>query len=163
MSAVDNLKAGWRQRSARERRLLLLAGGVLIALAGHALVWSPWQAARTRRAADNARLAADLAWLRGLAPQVDAVRASQGSAAPADGALPVRLDASLRSAGLGEQVQRLEPGADGSVRVWLNDVSFDALAGWLGTLTAQGTAVDAFGATPSGTPGQVNAHLTARD
>lgn len=163
MSAVDNLKAGWRQRSARERRLLLLAAGVLIALAGYALVWSPWQAARVRLAADNARLAADLAWLRGLAPQVDALRASQGSAVPGDGPLPVRLDASLRAAGLGERVQRLEPAADGSVRVWLNDVPFDALAGWLGTLAAQGTAVEAVGVTSAGKSGVVNAHLTARE
>lgn len=164
MSTVDKLKAGWGQRSVREQRLLLLAAGVLIALLGYALVWSPWQASRARLAADNARLAADLAWLRGLAPQVEALRASQGSdAQTADGPLPVRLDASLRAAGLGEHLQRLEPAADGSVRVWLNDAPFDALAGWLGTLAAQGTAVEALGATPSGKPGVVNAHLTARD
>lgn len=164
MSTADQLKAGWRQRSARERRLLLLAGGVLIALAGYGLVWAPWQAAQARLAADNARLAADLAWLRGLAPQMDALRASQGSGVqPADGSLSVRLDASLRAAGLGEHLQRLEPAADGSVHLWFTQVPFDALAGWLGTLAAQGTAVEVLGATPSGKPGQVNAHLTARD
>jgi general secretion pathway protein M len=143
---------------------MLLAAGVLIALVGYAAVWSPWQAARARLAADNGRLAADLAWLRGLAPQVDALRATQGSSAQtADGPLPVRLDASLRASGLGEHLQRLEPAADGSVRVWLNDASFDALVGWLGTLAAQGTAVDALGVTPSGKPGVVNAQLTARE
>ncbi|MGE0810712.1 MAG: type II secretion system protein GspM [Immundisolibacter sp.] len=159
MSAVDNLKAGWRQRSARERRLLLLAGGVLIALAGHALVWSPWQAARTRRAADNARLAADLAWLRGLAPQVDALRASQGSSAPQDGALPVRIDASLRAAGLGEHLQRLEPAADGSVRLWLDDAPFDALVGWLGALAQQGLEARTLGIGSGASAGRVDAQL----
>jgi general secretion pathway protein M len=163
MSAWGSAKAGWRQRSARERRLLLLAAAVLVALLGYGLLWSPWQAARTRLAADNARLSADLAWLQGLAPQVEALRVDQGGGAQPEGALPVRLDASLRAAGLSERLQRLEPAADGSVRLWLNDVSFDGLVGWLGTLAAQGTTIDALGATPSGKPGQVNAHLTARE
>jgi general secretion pathway protein M len=163
MSAWNDARAAWGRRSARERRLLLLAAGALIALLGYGLLWSPWQAARARLAADNARLSADLAWLQGLAPQVEALRAEQGGAAQAEGALPVRLDASLRAAGLGERLQRLEPAADGSVRLWLNDVSFDALVDWLGTLAAQGATIDAFGATPSGKPGRVNAHLTARE
>ena len=76
----------------------------------------------------------------------------------------MRLDASLRAAGLGEHLQRLEPAADGSVRVWLNDAPFDTLVGWLDTLiTEQGTVVEAFGATPSGKPGVVSAHLTTRE
>ncbi len=160
MSAVDTFKAGWRQRSARERRLLLLAGGVLIALAGYGLVWSPWQAAQARLAADNARLAADLAWLRGLAPQVDALRASQGSSAqPADGPLSVRLDASLRAAGLGEHLQRLEPAADGSVHLWFTQVPFDALVGWLGTLAQQGVEARTLGVAGATSGGRVDARL----
>ena len=159
MSAVDKLKASWRQRSAREQRVLLLAAGVLIALVGYAAVWSPWQAARARLAADNARLAADLAWLRGLAPQVDMLRATQGNAQTADGPLPVRLDASLRGAGLGEHLQRLEPAADGSVRLWLTQVPFDALVGWLDTLAQQGVAARTLGVTGGASGGHVDARL----
>lgn len=160
MSTVDKLKAGWGQRSAREQRLLLLAAGVLLALLGYALVWSPWQASRARLAADNARLSADLAWLRGLAPQVEALRASQSSGAQtADGPLPVRLDASLRAAGLGEHLQRLEPAADGSVRVWLSKVPFDALVGWLDMLAQQGVQTRTLGVGAGANSGQVDAQL----
>ena len=159
MSTVDKLKAGWRQRSAREQRLLLLAGGVLIALVGYALVWSPWQATRARLVADNARLSTDLAWLRGVAPQVEALRASQAGGAPADGPLPVRLDASLRAAGLGEHLQRLEPAADGSVRVWFTKVPFDALVGWLDALAQQGVQARTLGVGTGANSGQVDAQL----
>ena len=147
MSAVDTFKAGWRQHSARDRRLLLVAGGVLIALAGYGLVWSPWQAARCpRRAAP--------------APQVDALRASQGSSAqPADGPLSVRLDASLRAAGLSEHLQRLEPAADGSVHLWFTQVPFDALAGWLGTLAQQGVEARTLGVAGATSGGRVDARL----
>lgn len=160
MNAVDTLKAGWRERSAREQRVLLLAAGVLIALLGYAFVWSPWQAARARLAAENARLSADLAWLRGLAPQVESLRASQGSGTQAaDGPLPVRLDASLRAAGLGEHLQRLEPAADGSVRLWFTQVPFDALVGWLDTLAQQGVAARTLGVTGGAGGGRVDARV----
>ncbi|GAB4354234.1 MAG: hypothetical protein Kow0073_10760 [Immundisolibacter sp.] len=163
MSAVDKLKAGWRQRPARERRLLVLAAGVLLALAGDALVWSPWQATRARLAADNARLTADLAWLRGLAPRAQALRAQQRKPTPATGALGVRLDASLRAAGFGAQLQRLEPAPDGSARLWLDDAPFDGLVGWLAHITAEGVTVERFVATPGAFPGQVDARLSLRD
>lgn len=160
MNAVDTLKAGWRERSAREQRVLLLAAGVLIALLGYAFVWSPWQAARARLAAENARLSADLAWLRGLAPQVESLRASQGSGTQAaDGPLPVRIDASLRAAGLGEYLQRLEPAADGSVRLWLDDAPFDALVGWLGALAQQGLEARTLGIGSGANAGRVDAQL----
>jgi type II secretory pathway component PulM len=122
-------------------------------------VWSPWQAARARVAADNARLSADLTWLRGLAPQVDTLRASQGSAAPADGPLPVRLDASLRAAGLGEHLQRIEPAADGSVGVWFTQVPFDALVGWLDALAQQGVDARTLGVAGAVNGGRVDARL----
>lgn len=155
--------ARWRQRTVRERRVLSLGACVLAALLAYGVLWVPWQATRARLAADNARLTADLAWLQGLAPRVQALRAAQGEDAPAAGALPVRLDASLRAAGFGARLRRLEPAPDGGVRVWLDEVPFDGLVGWLGRVTAQGITVERFGVTPGASPGRVNARLTVRD
>ena len=78
--------ARWRQRTVRERRVLSLGACVLAALLAYGGLWVPWQATRARLAADNARLTADLAWLQGLAPRVQALRAAQGEGAPAAGA-----------------------------------------------------------------------------
>lgn len=163
MSRRAAIVATWRRRTVRERRLLSLGACALAVLLAYGALWLPWQATRARLAADNARLAADLAWLQGLAPRVEALRAEQGDDAPAAGALPVRLDASLRAAGFGARLQRLEPAPDGSARVWLDDVPFDGLVGWLARITAQGVAVERFGATPGAAPGRVDARLTVRD
>lgn len=164
MSRWTALTAHWRRLAPREQRLLLLAAAVLALLLGYGLLWSPWQAARERLRADNARLRADLAWLQQLAPQVQALRARQPAAgAQAGGPLPVRLDASVRAAGLGEHLSRLEPAADGSVKLWLNDAPLDGVLAWLAELAAQGVLVEALGLGPGAGPGLVNARATARE
>lgn len=154
------LRERWGQLAPRERKLLLLAAGMLTLLALYGLLWSPWQTTRARLLTDSVRLEADLAWLRELAPQVEALRAQQPATVPAEGALPVRLDASLRAAGLGEHLLRLEPAPDGSVKLWLNELPFDSLLGWLGELGAQGVTVQSLGVDPAGKPGLVSARLS---
>lgn len=164
MSRWTALTAHWRRLAPREQRLLLLAAAVLALLLGYGLLWSPWQAARERLRADNARLRADLAWLQQLAPQVQALRARQPAAtAQAGGPLPVRLDASVRTAGLGEHLSRLEPAADGSVKLWLNDAPLDGVLAWLAELDAQGVAVQSLSLGPGAGPGLVNARVTAHE
>jgi general secretion pathway protein M len=167
MSQWQAITTRWRQLSPREQGLLLLAAGVLALLLGYSLLWSPWQAARARLHAENARLRADLVWLQQLAPQVQALRAQQPTAASAKGSsagpLPVRLDTSLRAAGLGEHLLRLEPAPDGSVNLWLNDAPFDSLIAWLGKLAAQGVVVEALNLHSGAGTGLVSARLTARE
>lgn len=160
MSPWQAIMTRWRQFTPRERGLLLLTAGVLALLLGYGLLWSPWQAARGRLGAENARLQADLAWLQQLAPQVEALRAQQPAQVAAEGPLPVRLDSSLRAAGLGEHLLRLEPAPDGSVKLWLNDLPFDTLLTWLGELGAQGVTVQSLGSSPTATPGLVSARLS---
>ncbi len=160
MTRWQTLAARWRRLAPREQRLLMLAAGVLILLLGYALLWSPWQAARDRLRAENARLQADLAWLRQIAPQVEMLRAQQPATVAAEGPLPVRLDTSLRAQGLGEYLLRLEPATDGTVKLWLNDVPFDALLGWLGALSAQGVTVRSLGVDPATTPGLVGVRVS---
>jgi len=164
MSRRQALVARWRQLAPREQRLLTLAAGVLALLLGYGLLWSPWQAARERLRSENARLQADLAWLQQLAPQVQALRARQpvvtSSRAADAGPLPVRLDTSLRAAGLGEHLLRLEPAPDASVKLWLDDAPFDRVITWLGELADQGVVIEALGVNPGAAPGRVSARMT---
>lgn len=160
MSQWQAITTRWRQLSPREQGLLLLAAGVLALLLGYSLLWSPWQAARARLHAENARLRADLVWLQQLAPQVEALRAQRPAQAVTDGPLPVRLDTSLRAAGLAEHLLRLEPAPDGSVKMWLNDAPFDRAITWLGELADQGVLVEALGLNPGAAPGLVSVRMT---
>ncbi len=160
MSRRQAITERWRQLAVREQRLILLAAGVVALLLGYSLLWSPWQVQHERLLAENTRLQADLAWLRHLAPQVEALRAQQSVTATVEGALPVRLDASLRAAGLGEHLLRLEPAPDGSVKLWLNELPFDGLLVWLGNLGAQGVAVQSLDVDPAAKPGLVSARLS---
>jgi general secretion pathway protein M len=70
-------------------------------------------------------------------------------------------DDSARSAGLGAALKRVEPDGSTGVRVWLEDASFDSVAGWLSVMdTHYGVDVDSATLERAATTGRINARLS---
>ena len=153
------MKAWWRGLQERERRLVLLAASVLIAIAYWLLLLQPLDAARVRAHAAMATLQQANAE---ATVHVAAILAARKLAAPR----PVRslfalIDSSARDAGLMSAQTRVEPLAEDRVRVTMDGVAFDQLAAWLeGLDRSEGVDISEWSVDRSLAPGVVNAAMT---
>lgn len=139
------MSRAWQRLGARDRAVLIGGGALVALLLAWSFVWYPLARSRDALAASTAQAEADLAWMRGVAPELSALRAG-GAATGLDRAgrsLLALADGTAREAGLGGALVRIEPAGAGRVNLWFERVPFDALAGWLESLSRQyGVAVD---------------------
>lgn len=122
--------------SPRERRLLLVAGVLLLLFLGWLLLWRPLAAARDTLRGQVAQSAAELSWMRQALPALAGSAQSQAPRASDGRSLLARVDAGAREAGLGETLLRVEPVSASEVRVSFGGADFDALVGWMEAFTA---------------------------
>ena len=59
-------------------------------------------------------------------------------------------------------LQRVQPGPNNSVQLWLEDVSFNELGAWLAELYLQGIYVYGFKANATPAPGTVDAEVSLK-
>jgi type II secretory pathway component PulM len=140
----------------RERRMVII-GGVCIALLLVFGVILPLDRSVAHAYARVATKQADLAWMRGVAPEL-------GAAGPAPNAptsqqsMLVVVDRAAREAGLGTALTSSEPSGAGGLQVRLEKAPFDAIVAWFARLSEQdGIRVDSATMDNAGQPGVVNA------
>lgn len=162
---MSALRTWWNAREQRERQVLAIGALVAVLMLGWALLYKPLTDARASLVQGNQRLAADLvsmranaARLRGGAVDGDAARERAGRS------LLALVDAGIRDIGLGAGLRRIEPAGDGRVRLRLEAVPFDPLAGWLENLARRhGVVVAEMAATATEYVGQVDIQLVLQE
>jgi general secretion pathway protein M len=158
---VERLRAGWAALAPREQRVLG-AGAIVLALAVLYLgAWEPLVAAQRERQAslEDARALAGL--IEQLAVETQRGRGTGGGTAGAGQSLLAVVDQSRRASALTKPPSRLQPEGDAMVRIWLEDVPFEALLRWLGDLQLRyGVRVDTADIERESGPGLVNARIT---
>ncbi len=127
------LRRRWQQFEPREQRALQLLG---VAVLLTVLVFGLWlpshrAAARVQQSYESNRQL--LLWMQDNAAQVRHAPATAGSVLGTANAL-------AGSSGL--VLTRVEPQGEDGVRVWIERADFNAVAGWLGQLVAQGVRID---------------------
>lgn len=158
----ERARAWWATLAPREQRVVG-AGGVALALIFlYLAVWQPVTKAqrdRTRALEDARALATQL---EVLAVELQRNRGAGGGAVQAAGqSLLAIVDQSRRASSITKPPSRLQPEGDTTVRIWLEDVPFDALLRWLADLqTRYGVRVDTADIERESGPGLVNARLT---
>ncbi len=158
---MQKLKDWFARLNARER-LIVVVGGVLVGLTAiYVLALGPFYSAVAARAERVERKEADLAWMRSVAPEVQALGASLPvSAGPSDESLVVLVDRTAREAGLGTALTGQTPQGQSSIRVRMEGAAFDLIVTWLGNLqSTQAISVESAQFDRTGTPGQVNASI----
>jgi type II secretory pathway component PulM len=157
MNAVRDWLGGL---TARERRLVYLAAALAVLTALHFAIVLPLTSLAIGRETRIAQKAADLAWMRQVAPQVAAAAAAGGAAGGSE-SLVVLVDRTGREAGLGGAIRDQSPSGQHGLRLRLEAASFDVLIAWLASLQQQyGVRVDSATVDAAGAPGLVNASLT---
>lgn len=157
------LQARWSALGDRDRRVLGSGGAALALILAWLLVWEPLAKARAGREAA-------LADSRALATQLEVLAAElqRGGAARGDGAIQgasqsllAIVDQSRKASSIQKPPSRMQPEGDGTVRVWLEGVPYDALVRWLNELQVRyGVRVDSADLERKGGPGLVDARLT---
>ncbi len=134
---MSAMRRFWSNLGSRDQRILLI-GGVFVALV---VIWlGVWEPLHTARDAARTRVAAaanDLATMRAVAPQLNALAGASAPAALDGRSLLALVDATARGAVVGDALLRVEPLTGDRVRVYFEGAGFDALVQWLGELEAQ--------------------------
>lgn len=157
---LERLRAWWSGLADKERRAVAAGTAVLALVFLYAAAWQPLLKARHKREtalADARAVATQLEQLAGEAQR----RRGGGATLGAGQSLLAVVDQSRKTSGITKTPSRLEPEGDTTVRIWLEDVPFDALVRWLNDLqTRYGVRVDNADIERESGPGLVNARLT---
>jgi general secretion pathway protein M len=160
-ASLDRFRAWWATLAQREQRVVG-AGAVALALIVLYLgAWEPLVGGQRERerALEEARALA--AQLELLAVEVQRNRGSGGGTIGAGQSLLAIVDQSRKASALTKPPSRLQPEGEATVRIWLEDVPFDALLRWLADLELRyGVRVDTADIERESGPGLVNARLT---
>lgn len=152
----------WFDTLKPRERMIVLGGAVLVLLTAiYVLALGPFYSAIEARADRVERKEADLAWLRSVAPEMQALGASAPvSAGPSNESLVVLVDRTAREAGLGTALTGQTPNGETGIRVRMEGAAFDLVMTWLGNLQLnQAITVESAQFDRTGTPGQVNASI----
>jgi general secretion pathway protein M len=158
---LDRYLARWRELGPRERIMVAGAGGLLVIVLFYLLLWSPMQQDIARLRASVPKERAKLAMMQAQASQVAQLRTSAGQAPPI-GNLLSTLEQSAVTRGLRQNINRIEPEGAAGARVSFDEVSFNALVGWLADLQGQGIRVENAGIQRRPGSGLVSARLLLR-
>ena len=160
-SQIEQLQARWNQLQPRERLVLGLGGVALLLIILYAGLWQPLhqqQATAETRLQEQRLLAQDLERAAVLARNSGS---RAGAPSSSNQSLITVVDQSLKASQLSKPDLRIQEDGASRVRVWLEDVSFDALAGWTATLQQRhGISISTADLDRTSGAGLVNARLT---
>jgi general secretion pathway protein M len=157
----DEFKVWYRSLQEREQRILAVGAVFVVAMILYLALLAPYFASRTRLEADIQDRQTAIAWMGPAAAQLQALRGQQPSGLPANQSLLAVVSRSATDAGFGTVMKQAQTGNDGSVRLQLQGVGFDALVRWLGTLRRQyGISVREMNAQHASSVGSVDTTLT---
>jgi general secretion pathway protein M len=158
---LERFRAWWGGLAQRERQVLSAGAAALALIVVYLALWQPLAQARSGRETALAEARALAIRLEALALEVQRNRGAGGTITGADQSLLAVVDQSGKASRLGKPPSRLQPEGDNTVRVWVEDVPFDAVLRWLNDLqTRYGVRVDNADIERESAAGLVNVRLT---
>ncbi len=142
--------------NARERLLILLGIPVVLVVMFYLYFWEPLHLERSRLRTELPEREATLAWVQHKLADGRPIEV----AAAGDDTQPLLtvIEKQAIAARIQKAIQRVQPGSNGSVEIWFQEVVADQLFSWIDQLSTQGVYIES--ATISrGTPGVVAARI----
>ncbi len=149
--------AWWRNLSIRERLLVGLVLPLVAAVLFYLYLWQPTYSQVKRLRLSVPEKNATLAWMQHRLSTADMGSESE-PAVDAGGPILTVIEKVAITAGVKPAIQRVQPGNDGSVEIWYQEVVADQLFQWIDQLAATGITVQSATITRL-TPGLVSARV----
>ncbi|MDP2228679.1 MAG: type II secretion system protein M [Moraxellaceae bacterium] len=127
-------QARWRQLAPRDQLALQILGAVLGLLLLFFGLWQPSHKAALRAQAEYENNRQLQLWIQ------DSARHVQKRPVLAGGSVLGAANSLAGSSGL--TLSRVEPQGESAVRIWIERADFNAMAGWLAQLAAQGVKIE---------------------
>ncbi len=158
---MQNLKDRFSRLQPRERAVIIVGSALVAITALYLFVFAPFYGSLATYEANVAKKKADVAWMRSVAGEVQALGANQPMmAAPTDESLVVLVDRTAREAGLSSALTGQTPSGETGIRVRLESASFDRAMMWLANLElSHRIAIESAQFDRTATPGLVNINL----
>lgn len=159
---AEPLLERYRDLQPRERVIVAVGAVVVIATLIYLVLWEPMANARSKQMAALTDERALAERLETIAATVQKARASGvGAIQGREQSLLTLIDQQGKSPELGKPPTRLQPEGENEVKVWFEDVPFDALVRWMSTLeTRYGVQIVGAELERRAGAGLVNARLT---
>lgn len=147
----------WQNLSARERLLTGLILPLVAVILFYLYLWQPTHSEVKRLRLSVPEKSATLAWMNHRLAGADISRDEVADESPGGPILTV-IERVAIAAGVKPAIQRVQPGNDGSVEVWYQEVVADQLFRWIDQLADTGVIVQTATITRL-TPGLVSARV----
>jgi general secretion pathway protein M len=128
---LEQFKVWWNARLPRERQILAAGAAVVAVLLFYSIVWNPVVKARHRAEVELRETRAFAHRLETIAVDVERMRGTASAASTRNLSLLTAVGQAARQPELGKEPSRIEPDGEKEVKVWIDDVPFDALVAWL--------------------------------
>ena len=158
---MQKLKDWYYGLKPRER-MIISGGAALVALTAiYILALAPFYRSVATLAEDVETKKADLAYMRSVAGELQALNANQPMVAtPTGESLVVLVDRTAREAGLSSALTGQTPNGENGIRVRLESAAFDMAVMWLANLElSHAVAIESATFDRTSTPGLVNISL----
>ncbi|HEY5807477.1 MAG TPA: type II secretion system protein M [Povalibacter sp.] len=161
MDSISQKFRDWFRSLQPRERVIVAAGAVIVVFVAIYFGLAPFYKSLHLRAERVERKQSDLAWIRSVAPEVQALGAGRPiGTGPTGESLVVLVDRTARECGLGTSLTGQTPNGENGIRVRLEDASFDVLVKCLGNLQqTQSIGIESASFDRTGKPGMVNANL----
>lgn len=159
---AEPLLERYRELQPRERVMVAVGAAVVVLTLIYLVLWEPFANARAKQFAALADERAFAERLETVGATVQKARAAGvGAIQGREQSLLTLIDQQGKSPELGKPPARLQPEGDTEVKVWFEDVPFDALVRWMATLeTRYGVQIAGAEIERRAGAGLVNARLT---
>jgi general secretion pathway protein M len=154
------IREWWQQRRASEQRTLLIGGILSLVTLLWGGVYQPLQQALKREQNRIERLRTDLSQMLQFSRELSDLRATPVSAATSTETVAAVIERVAKQPPIAGKLTRIEPGEGESVRIFLDQVSYDGMAEWLVQLEQDhGLRIKEATLKASGLPGIVGAQI----
>ncbi|QIZ78420.1 type II secretion system protein M [Ferrimonas lipolytica] len=136
---LQQLQQLWLDRSDQERRLMVIAGPLLLL---GIIYWGLWQPVQESLAQAQAQVKAETVALAQVKHNANLYASQDGQAGPKRtlGSLSQVASQSAKENNL--VIERMQPQGD-KLQLWLEDANFDRLISWLNEINQQGVQINA--------------------